>query len=69
MAVIHAACSCGNSVEVRTGADADPSYRKDGKQAVYPGESGYCIFRCRSCMRPLSETCAEFAYGEAGEPQ
>lgn len=68
MPVIQTACSCGKAVEVRTGADADPNYRKDGKQAVYPGESGYSIFRCRACLQPLSETCAEFAYSAGCQP-
>jgi hypothetical protein len=62
MAIIHTNCKCGNAVEVRTGDDADNYYRKDGKQAVYPGESGYCIFRCRACHEPLHETVQGFAF-------
>lgn len=63
MAVIHTNCTCGKAVEIRTGKDSDSRYRKDGKQAVYPGEDGYCIFRCRQCLEPLSETVPAFAYG------
>lgn len=62
MAIIETACSCGKKVEVRTGGDSGSNFRKDGKQAVYPGESGYCIFRCRACLEPLHQTCPEFAW-------
>jgi hypothetical protein len=63
MSIIKTACSCGQSVEVRTGSDSEGrSFRRDGKQAVYPGESGYSIFRCRSCSEPLDSTCPEYAY-------
>lgn len=62
MPVIQAKCSCGQPVEIRTGRDADSRYRCDGKQAVYPGEKGYSIFRCCSCLECLDETVAEFAY-------
>lgn len=36
--------------------------RCDGKQAVYPGESGYSIFRCERCRECLDETVPQFAY-------
>jgi len=62
MAVIQTECTCSKPVEIRTGADADNTYRKDGKQAVYPGEDGYCIFRCEQCMEPLDQTVPAFAY-------
>ena len=62
MAVIHTECSCGQPVEIRTGADSRSSFRTDRKQAVYPGEEGYCIFRCRQCSRPLDETVEAYAF-------
>lgn len=62
MSVIQTACSCGKPVDIRTGPDADPRYRRDGKQAVYPGENGYSIFRCEGCKECLNETVPEFAY-------
>lgn len=62
MAIIQTQCTCGTLVEIRTSGDAETIYRKDGKQAVYPGESGYSIFRCRTCLEPLSQTVPEFAY-------
>lgn len=65
MALIRTNCTCGKAVEIRTGQHADNRYRKDGKQAVYPGESGYSIFRCGQCLEPLSETVPAFAYEES----
>jgi len=62
MSVIQTKCSCGQPVEIRTGSDAHFSRRCDGKQAVYPGENGYSIFRCKSCHECLDETVPEFAY-------
>lgn len=63
MAITHTKCTCGTPVEIRSNGDANPNYRKDGKQAVYPGESGYSIFRCRTCLEPLHQTVPAFAYG------
>lgn len=62
MAVIQTKCSCGQLVEIRTGADSNDSFRTDGKQAVYPGETGYNIFRCRECRQPLHESCPDFCF-------
>ncbi len=62
MAIIQTNCSCGQPVEIRTAADSSSDFRRDGKQAVYPGEDGYCIFRCQSCGQPLDETCPEYAF-------
>lgn len=62
MAVVKTECTCGTEVEIRSGVDADNRYRADGKQAVYPGESGYSIFRCQGCGEPLAETVPAFAY-------
>lgn len=62
MAIVETECSCGEKIEVRTGSDSKSDFRKDGKQAVYPGESGYCIFRCRVCLEPLHQTCPEYAW-------
>lgn len=64
MSIIQTACACGTKVEIRTGSDSNSSFRKDGKQAVYPGERGYCIFRCRDCRMPLHETVPEYAFEE-----
>lgn len=66
MAVIATKCTCGQPVEIRTGKDSRVTFRRDGKQAVYPGEEGYDIFRCRSCGEPIHETVPEYAYEEAG---
>ena len=65
MSIIQTECACGTKVEIRTGSDSNSSFRKDGKQAVYPGESGYCIFRCRDCRMPLHETAPEYAFEES----
>lgn len=62
MAIIHTNCTCGKAVEIRTGSDANSNYRKDGKQAVYPCEGGYCIFRCSQCLEPLHQTVPAFAH-------
>lgn len=62
MAIIQTACDCGQHVEVRTGEDSRGSaFRADGKQAVYPGEEGYNIFRCKACRQPMHMTCEAFA--------
>jgi hypothetical protein len=66
MAVIESKCSCGQPVEVRTGSDSGDSFRSDGKQAVYPGETGYNIFRCRACLQPLHDTCSDFSFADKG---
>ena len=66
MAVIKTSCECGQAVEIRTGSDSTSSFRTDGKQAVYPNESGYCIFRCKSCRKPLDKTCPAFSYDKRG---
>lgn len=62
MAIIQSECSCGQPVEIRTADDSTDQFRADGKQAVYPGEDGYNIFRCRVCLQPLSETCSDFRF-------
>lgn len=67
MPIIQTACTCGKLVEIRTGSDSKFSNRNDGKQAVYPGEEGYTIFRCQDCRQPLNETVDEYAYEEPSQ--
>lgn len=64
MAIIADKCKCGQPITVRTGADSTSKFRVDGKQAIYPDDldRNYTIFRCKSCLEPVSETVASFNY-------
>ena len=67
MAIQQSKCSCGEAVEIRTGTDKIATMRTDGKQAVYPDDTNkaYSIFRCKTCLQPLDQTCPGYEYGES----
>lgn len=61
---IEATCNCGQKVLVE--ANSNRTCRTDRKRIYYPDEAdiGACIFRCKRCHEPISETCRAAQYGE-----
>lgn len=69
--VVDSQCSCGTLVKIDRDANnggVRRTCRSDGKRIFYADEkdTGYCIFRCRKCGKPISESCPEAAYDENG---
>jgi hypothetical protein len=64
MSITQTQCTCGTKVEIRTGPDMICSMRSDKLQAVYPDDEKkhYCIYRCKTCLKPMHETIKDYAY-------
>lgn len=48
-------CSCGQPMLIERNAN---SCRADKKRVFYPDQedTGFCVFRCKSCHQPVSES-------------
>lgn len=58
----ESACSCGQPVLIEYNAH---SCRADKKRIFYPDQddAGWCVFRCKRCHQPVSETVPGAEYG------